>query len=150
MEEIKPTNPPSVTVADLDALGKEIVSLKDKIERMEADLTAENKALAKLHEKAQHYLKELGRDNYKTPFGTIYRAEKWQYKLPQTDSDWDNFFDWLRERGIYDQYVTVNAASMSSLCEAERKALEQQGEFFNVPGIEAPKLFETCRFVRSK
>lgn len=140
---------PTVTVADLDKLAESIKAQRDKIEQMEAALTVENKALQQMMDSASAYLKELDRENYKAPGGTIYQVKKWQFSLPKTDEGKTAFFQWMKERGIYDQYVSVNHNSFSSLCEQERAAAEKQGEFFNVPGVEQPKLYETTRFRKS-
>jgi hypothetical protein len=140
---------PTVTVADLDKLAEDIRAQNEKIEKMESELTVENKALQVLLTTASAHLKELDRENYKAPHGTIYSVKKWQYTLPKTQETKEAFYQWLRDRGIYEQFITVNHTSFSSLCEKERDALEKEGEFFNVPGVEQPKLYETTRFRKS-
>jgi hypothetical protein len=132
----------SVTVADLDALVRQIFDQKLLIEEAEAGVTVLNKELARLEEKAVVCLEELERDNYKTEFGTIYINEKWRVNMPQTDEDKQALFGFLREKGIFDKYATVNSNSLNSLYMAEWEAAIEDGKGmeFSMPGIGAPKL----------
>jgi hypothetical protein len=138
------TETASVTVAELDDLVRQIFDKRLVIEEAEAVVSGHNKELAKLEEKAVVYLKELGRDNYRTEWGTVSILEKWRVNLPQTDEDKQAFFQYLREKGLFDRLATVNSNSLNSLYMAEWAAAQEEGKGmeFSIPGIGAPKLFE--------
>jgi hypothetical protein len=140
---------PSVTVKDLDAHVAKIAELRKEIEASEAHTTTLNKQMMQLKAKAVACLRELNREDYKSPFGSISLKPVWTVKMPQEDRDKQNLFDWMREKGIYDKYATVNAASLKSLILAERQAFIDQGGdplLFSVPGVEPPKMFEDLGF----
>ena len=135
----------SVTVADLDKIVESIQTKKLEVKALDAQATEINKEIARLEEQAGTYLKELGRDNYKAPGGTVFMKRVWRVGLPKTDEDKAALFDWLRGQGIFDRYATVNSASLNALYKAEWEAAKERGEGleFSMPGVGEPKLFET-------
>jgi hypothetical protein len=142
LNEGLPAEPKHVpTVKELDELVEQIFAQREKIEEMDAAVTVENKILAALEKKAADWLDELGRDKFQSPKGTVYVQEKWRFNLPQTDEDKKLFFDWLRAKGIFDKYATVNSNSYNSLLLAEWEAAKEAGEgmHFSVPGVPEPK-----------
>lgn len=136
-----------ITVADLDALVVEYFDLQqnEKVEA-EAALTAVNIHIAKIEAKLVMFLKALKRKNYTHPRGTVGIKPQWRVGMPQTDADKAALFGWLRERGVFDRYATVNAQSLNSLWNAEREAAIKEDPMaavtFNLPGLPAPKLYE--------
>jgi hypothetical protein len=144
MEEQDTGPRPSVTVADLDNLVAAIQAKRQEIEAQEKIVSALNIDLSKLKQTAVHYLKELGREKYQTPFGTISIQQKWRVNMPQTDEDKQALFAHLRERGLFEKYATVNSQSLNSLFMADWEAAQKRGEGmdFHMPGIGEPKLFE--------
>ena len=134
----------SVTVAELDGLVKQIFDKRVEIEAADLVSTGLNKELLALKAKAVLYLKDLGRENFSSPHGTVSINQKWRVNLPSTDGDKAALFEWLRERGIFDKYATVNSNSLNSLYMAEWEAAKQAGEgmTFAMPGIGEARLFE--------
>ncbi len=141
-----------VTVQDLDALVEVLFQLKKKIEESEEATTKLNKEKATLEMKIAGYLRDLGRDNFRAPDGTVSLREVWRVSLPKTDEAKAALFGWMREKGIYDQYATVNANSLNSLFLAEWDAAKKQGEGigFTLPGLAQPTLFETLSTLKAK
>ena len=137
---------PSVSVADLNELCKQIAEQRVVCEEFSAKATEQNKILASLEAKAAAYLTELNQDNFKSPFGTVYKMQKWNFTLPKTPEAKAAFFSWLKEKGIADQYLTVHSASFNTLCRAEREAQAKQGLLPEIPGVDAPTLYESTGF----
>lgn len=137
-----------VTVAELDTLVKLISEQRAVIEEADRITASMNIELARLQGKVVQYLKELNRDNYKSPHGTVSVKQNWRVNLPQTDEDKKALFEHLRERGIFDRYATVNSQSLNSLYMADWAAATQEGRGmdFRMPGIGEPKLFEALSY----
>lgn len=142
----------TLTVDDLDNFVKQIKDKKDEIAQVEAQSTALNKELATLNAKASATLKELNRDNYRSPHGMITMQRKWSVSLPKTDKDKLALFEYFKEKGIYEKYATVNSNALNSLylSEWEEAKKEGRGMEFTMPGLEAPKLHETVKFLKGK
>lgn len=141
-----------VTVADLDNLIKQISDKRQAIEDQDAITAQLNKELFSLKETAVSHLKELGRDDYKCPFGAIVLKNRWSVNLPKSEEDRAALFSWMKEKGIYDAYVTVNSNSLKSLFLKEREIALESGDAvgFSLPGCGEAKLFEDLSFNKSR
>ena len=140
-----------VTVKELDELTEALLK-KEKMKAELAALTTQvNKEIMVLEQKCTLHLKELERTEYSSKFGKIKIEEKWSVNLPDTPIAKSLFFEWLREKGIFDKYATVNSRSLQSLFKAEWEQAKKIGNLnFSLPGIEAPKLFEKTDFKPNK
>lgn len=134
-----------ISAKALDLLAQAMFEQRAKIDEMSAKVTEENKSLMSLEAKFASHLKELDRKSYASPHGTVSLTERWSYKLPHDDEARTQFFDYLKELGVYDRMVGVNAATLTSFCKKQQEAADEEGKGFDfkIPGIEAPKLFET-------
>lgn len=136
-----------VTVTDLDKLVVEYFVKQAEKKDKEAVVSAVNKEIAAIEIKLANYLKALNRTDYKHTAGTVRAVKKWRVNMPATDADKAALFDWMRERGIFDQYATVNANSLNSLYMAEWEKVKRESPedalTFTLPGIGERKLFET-------
>lgn len=147
MEHALPPEP-QLTAADLDALVIKYFDLLqiDKI-RAEAALSVVNKEIGGVEAKLTTHLKALGRRDYRHARGTVKIVNKWRVNGPATDEDKFMLFGWLKQRGIYDRCATVNVASLNALYMAEWEALKKTDPeaalTFSMPGVGAPKLFES-------
>lgn len=142
-----PSSP--VTVQQLDELVERLRKTREDRDAKEAILTEANKAVMELEGKCVAYLKELGRKSYDSPIGKITIVQKVTVTLPKTDPDKQALFAWLREKGIADQYLTVNYNSINSLyTNMEREAIERGELNFSIPGVGAPKVTELFRLTK--
>lgn len=130
---------------DLLALLKSREEAKDAIE---ADLKEMNKEISSLQIRATELLKSLDREEYDGPHGKISFETVFNVKQP-TDENKHLLWDWMRERGIFERYASVNAISLKSLFKAERNAAIEAGEdpmTFSLPGMEPATIFEKLKF----
>lgn len=138
-----------ITLKDMDALIEQISNKRYEIDEhriIEKKLNAE---LDELERKCISYLKELGRESYQSPIGTIYQIQKPRITTPKTDKDKKAFFDYLEKKGLFLQYASVNSNSLNSFYRAEFEAAKERGEMdFNIPGLGAPSIYETVGFRR--
>ncbi len=135
----------TVSVQDLDLLVEKIHAQRCAIDGQKAAMTELNKQLQAMEEKAVGFLKELGRKNYQTPYGTITIHHAWRVKLPSSDEAKAALIAHLRERGLDKKYLTVNSNSLNSLFLADWDAVERDPTF-TMPGLEPPTLYEDLRF----
>jgi hypothetical protein len=134
----------SITVEDLDKLVEEIFVAKDKYEEIGRHKAEAYNEFVALKAKAVTYLRELERRNYKTDKGLITISQKYRVKLPVSPESKGQLFDYLKEKGVFEKYATVNSNSLNALHKAEREAAEERGEgmTWSMPGIDDPTLFE--------
>lgn len=142
-----------VTVKDLDKLVEDIAKKRAEIDELADKTTEKNKEMMALQTKAYNYLRELGREDFKSPVGTLSIKTIWNVTNPKTEEDKAALFDWMRKRGIYDAYASVNAASLKSLYMAEREAYIKGGGdpmLFSMPGMEPAKFYEIAQFTKTR
>jgi len=132
------------TAKELDQLVIDIFEQRKKIEEMDALTAIENNKLSAMKQKAVLYLEELGRENYKLPgSGTIGISEKWRFSLPKTDEDKAAFFSFLKEKGLFEKYATVNSTSYNSYLNSEWETAKEEGRGmeFQIPGVPEPTFY---------
>lgn len=141
-----------ISVQAMDALCLSIAEQRKKIDEMEAAVTVENKLLAQLEAKAVETLDALGRENYKSEFGTVSIREQLRWNLPAGPDAWSMLFNHFKEKGIYEGMVTVNSQKLNSFAkgEFETAVAEGRGMEFFIPGLEAPKMHKSLSFRKGK
>jgi|SRR5690606_24149493 len=134
-----------ITVEQLDALIALLFQKKEEAKELEKLVTAKNVEISKVRADITVALKELGREDYKAAAGSVKLKTIWRVSLPQSDEDKQKLFDWLKERGIFNKYATVNSNSLNSLYMAEWEDAKKRGEGmeFEIPGVPQPKSFQT-------
>lgn len=135
-----------LTVEDLDALVESYFKVQAEKAEAEDDVRKINIVLAQMEAKLVEYLKAVGRKDYKHASGTVKLAPRWSVTMPATDLEKQTFFSWLKDKGIFDRYATVNSRSLQSLWNAERDAAIKEDPAaaldFNLPGLGKPSYFE--------
>lgn len=109
--------------------------------KLAADLDKQKKeATAKKEEMQEimgHLMEVLDVTSYKSKSGTITKTEQPNYRLPQDDDSRKKFFSYLKEKGLYDQLITVNSRSLQSFVKQEVELAEAEDNFGFLPdGIE--------------
>lgn len=142
-----------VTVADLDKLVQEMADKRAEIELADRRLKDLNIEMGGLKGRAAAYLKELGREDYITSVGKVEVKTKERVNLPESIPDKLEFFAYLKEKGVFENYATVNSQSLNAYYFRERaEYLKAGGDpmTFSLPGVPAPKSFAEVDFKESK
>lgn len=141
-----------ISVKDLDDLVKSIQEARVVKDEIEAQLKEQNKKISALEQQALGYLEDLGREKYQSESGTISKQQQWYFRLPETEEDKMEFFDYLKEKGLFERYATVNSMSYNSYCrkEFEIAVEEGRGMSFTLPGVPEPTLNKKLSFRKGK
>lgn len=139
-----------ISVQSVEFLIKDIAEKRKDVEALKKTYSDANAELEELERKAIGMLKALGKSSFKGELGTITRVEKWRVNLPATDQDRENFFAYLRERGLFEKMITVNSNSLNSFYMQEWEQVKESDPMealnFRIPGISEPKAHETLSF----
>lgn len=142
-----------VTVNQLDALGREISAVREKVEAMEEVVKEERSKLEQLKSKMIAYLDHFGKKSYPIPgAGTFTVVEKLSYTVPKEEPSKIAFLKWLRSKGegVYLSTVTVNHNTLNALCNQEFELAASEGRSFQIPGLGDPKKYETLSLRKGK
>lgn len=145
-----------LSVYDLDFLLDRLKQKDAKKKELEKVLKRESKVFARIKSIATAVLKDLEREDYKGPGGSISIKHIMQVKMPQNPEAKSQLWAWMREKQIYDRYATVHATALKSLFDQEMKIAEQdQGEAFDpitfsLPGMGPATFFDDLKFTPAK
>jgi len=140
-----------ITVADIEALVKTLAEKRLECEELKKPLTKANEELEAIEQKLVEALDEVGKDSYKSESGTVTRVNKWRVNLPQGE-DKLKFFEFLKERNLFEGMATVNSNSLNAFFMEEwenaKKGDPMAALNFSLPGIGEPKAYKTLSFRR--
>ena len=138
-----------ITIEEIEATAKQMADKRIECEELKKPLTQANKELEEIEQKLVAMLKEVGKDSYRSEFGTATRVTKWRVNLPQGE-DKLKFFEFLKERGVYENMATINSNTLNSFYmeqwENAKKDDPMAALNFSLPGISEPKAYETLSF----
>lgn len=143
----------AITAQDLDQLVATIAEKEKEEDAIAETLKIKKKEIAGLYIQATGYLKDLGRLEYDTPYGKVFLKEHWSLKVPQTPEDKEKLFSWMREKGIFEHYATVNSNSLKALYKTEKELAIKEGQdpvLFTLPGLEPATVYEKMDFKNPK
>ena len=119
----------------------ELKKLKDKSAELNDEKTQLRKQI--LEHLEEHDLKRFDFGD-----GKVTIAEKTSVKM----RDKFKFFDWLREKGIFEDIVSVNAMTLNKIYREEKeKAIDEGDASFiieGLPGLSEPQTFRDLRFLK--
>ena len=141
----------NVTVEQLEQLCELIRAQREKAEEAKKAYSDENTKLEQLEMRLINVLKDLGKDSYKSNVGTFSVSYRTSVRVPQGDDKF-KFFEWLKERGLYDGIVSVNSQTLNSLYRSEFDRAKEEGRLdeFKIPGIGDPTINPILSFRKAK
>jgi hypothetical protein len=135
-DEEKPMD--EMTVQEVEHVCKLFAQQKKRIEEIEEVLSQENEKLEKIKNKALSYLSHFKKSNYRSEFGMIVRSEILSVKVENKDE----FAKFLKDKEIYEDFVTFNNKKVVGLCNEEIEIAQKEGREYNVPGVSKPQYIE--------
>ena len=140
----------NVTVSQLESMCKEAFDMEMEVKVQQDAVDGKKRRLNELKAKIQAVLETHEKDSYDSACGRISRIRQLSVKVPKTEEEKKKFFTWVREQGLYWQYVNVNSRSLNSLYKSFFEDAKERGEDFEMPGIEPPSVYEVVKLTRRK
>lgn len=121
----------------------ELSDVKDKINQAfklrEEYETAKKRAgelyaeLQFLQGKIMGVLEEQEMDSLKTNLGTFSFRIQENFSLKRDQESRDQFFKFLKDKGVFEQIITVHARTLDAFAKSEAEAAEAEGNFDYLP-----------------
>lgn len=138
-----------VSVADMDDIVSRIAALRSEKGAKKLALDEVNTELDALELKAMEMLKDSGIPNFRGKDGLITVSHRTSVRVPQGEERL-SFFNYLKERGIFDSMITVNSQTLNAFYKSEFELAQERGDDdFTIPGISGETIVESLSF-RSK
>lgn len=122
-----------ITVSELDAMIENCFNLRQEYQEISR---RKSEAHAELEIKQQEIIEaltELGKTSYKAPTGTFSYKIVENFRTPKDSESRAKFFSYLKEKGVYDEMVTVNSATLNSWAKEELATYD--GLDMQIPGL---------------
>jgi len=138
-------------IEDLDALCMKIQEAREVVKDLGEQKKSAQSHVDRLEYELLEFLKETNRKNYSGPNGLFYINHRMSVKVPKEEEKRKEFFWYLREKGIYDNMITVNSATLNAFYKDEIDAARERGDVdFAMPGIGEPTVSEVIAFKKGK
>lgn len=120
----------------LDELANEILSLKRKKEELSDMEKKVGVELETAKKRMVAALEAAGVDSAEVAGYSFSLRAKLSVRLPSSDEERTAFFDYLKNKGLFEQMISVNSNTLNSWYRGEAEAALEQGDIdFSVPGI---------------
>jgi hypothetical protein len=139
-----------ITISQLDGLCEQVTAQRAKVDELAAIKAEAQAVLDGLENKLIETLENLGRTSYPCAYGTFGISARTSVKVPATPEDRQKFFDYLKEKGIYEQMITVHSATLNSFYKKEFEIACEEGKDLDVPGLGQPALSKTLSVRKAK
>lgn len=136
-----------VTVKELEQLIVAAFKLRDEYDVIEKTLKDKNRELENINAKILSHFESGDIEKFHAKgFGTAFSHVRFTVSVPKGEGRSD-FFNYLKERGIFEDMITVHSATLNSFYQAEQEiALERGDVDWKCPGIADPLHIKTVRF----
>lgn len=135
----------SVTVEEFEALCKQLRDKRSEYEDAKRVASGINEEVVAIENKLAECLNSTDKDTYKSEYGTVSLTFRTSYKVPQGDGR-PEFFNYLKERGVFDHLITVNSQTLNAWSRKEIEAAKERGEILEIPGLGEPTITPTISF----
>ena len=140
----------NLKLEDFNALGKELFEQRAKYETAKALSSEEYAKLESIERRVMTAMEEHDMKSAKIPgCGLVIMQVDTSYKIPRTAEDRAAFFGYLKERGIFDQMISVNSKTLNSFAKEEFLVSVKEGNVdFKIPGLAEPALSTSIKMKR--
>ncbi len=143
------TEPSSDLVSSMTAMCEDLSSLRTKIKELEDEAKKLSEKKKEIERKLLNHMKETGLNQLKGSFGTVSIVHKKSISQPGSFEDKLQFFEYLKEQGIFEQMVSVNSRTLQSWVGKEIEAKEKEGVLgWLPPGIKEPVEYQEVRLTK--
>ena len=135
-------------VAALQILCQEMLKTKSVIKEYKDEITLLNGQLSKLKAEALAHLEKHELKGFDHGFGKISITEKRSVKI----LDKYKFFDWLKSKNMFDDEISVPAATATRIYNEEYERAEDAADVSfltdGIDGLSKPSVFRDIRFLK--
>jgi hypothetical protein len=143
MEELS-----AVTLKDMNDFLERMCRIDVEIEALELQVKEKNKEYHALEARVLNILEASGQKGAECASGKFTKTKRVSVKQPATPEAKAAFFQYLKDKGDFDNMISVNSRTLSSYVKKEIEAQEEEGVLnFVPPGLEKP---ETIHYLSLK
>jgi hypothetical protein len=139
----------SVTVGEVKLLCEQMAELKAEVDQHKDKLKKLNSEFSEREQKLLAYLETEELDQFRTKEGLFSVRRRSSVKVPGDPDNREKFFSHLKDKGIFENMITVHSQTLNAWYKSEQENAQERGEMLTVPGIDMPTVHEQIVFRRS-
>lgn len=141
---------PLAAPPDLAALAEVAATLNNEISTLKAETKAKQESYKDVTGRILKALDLMCLDSLKAHGYTFYKKNNTSVTTPKSTEDKVKLFEFLQERGIFDEMVSVNSMTLNSLYKSLAEEAAKEGNLdFRLPGVAEPTTYITLELRRS-
>ena len=140
-----------INVGEFEALCKEVFELKAKEDVLENQMKELGAEIDSRKKKIMGILDSMGKEkHFVGGMGTLFIQNRFTVSMPKEPTQKKAFYDYLREKGIFEDLVTVHSQTLNAYYKNELAAAAEVGNVdFKIPGLAEPNLVKTLAVRKS-
>lgn len=136
-----------ITVEQIEAKIASLAKLRQTYNEAKLQATAINSQVEELELQILADLENMGKTSYQSESGTVSAVLRSTVKTPKDLESKRLLFGYLMEKGIFEELVSVNSATLNSFFKTENEAAIERGDLmFKIPGLDNPTNSFTLSF----
>lgn len=140
----------TISLAEATSLLDELWLAKKSVEEAEEVSEARKKVYRELKDRVLSVLDAACIERLEGTACKVTRVERTSVKVPAEQDARDQFFSYLKDRGLYDSLITVNSQTLNAMYRRECEAAFERGELApEIPGLAEPTIYYDLQ-VRAK
>lgn len=127
-----------LTLKEVEDIAKTYREKREEIDQQKQVLSALEEERKALERKLVSILEGNQKSSYDSAVGRISLGYRTSIRVPQGD-DRAEFFNYLREKGVFEEMITVNSQTLNAFYKQEEQLAREEGRGmeFHIPGIKA-------------
>lgn len=139
----------AITIEELNTLCEDLLKARAEEQAAKNVKDSIGEMVEEIEKKIIHALTESNLTSFKSPFGQAVLKYRTSVRTPKTPEARAAFFDYLKSKGLFDEMIGVNSASLNKFYREEFDEAVSRGESdFSIPGLDAPTVEPTLSFCK--
>lgn len=139
----------AVTVQQLEEKIKVYKEQKELVEQAEYEVEKLKKEMNNTGQWLQEFMEQHNKTSYKSCYGNLIMTTRFSVSMPKEPEKREALFNYLKEKGIYENLITINHQSLNSFYKEEMESHLNKGELdFTLPGVSEPSAHRTISLRR--
>lgn len=134
----------NTTIQTLDRLCEKFADLKGRADALEDQAKSFRDMANEISAEIMALLTESKKTSWQTPIGNFILSNRFTVPTPKDPEQKQAFFSYLKQKGIFEDLVSVHSQTLNAWYRQELDAALDKGDVnFKVPGLEDPKYVQT-------
>ena len=137
----------SETLKEVDELVTKLAEHRRTKDDLESKKKLVNVEIDTLETRIIALLTEAELKTFQGQAATVTVTERMSVKVPRDPESREAFFNYLKDKGMFESLITVNSQSLNKFYKTEEEVAVQNGEIdFKIPGLEQPTVYPDLSF----